>query len=644
MCGLCGIIWDKPGTMPARLGYDVLRKLVPRGPDDQGVLYYTRNEVILAGEPEDVESVEAVLLHRRLSILDLSKAGWQPMESKDGRYYIILNGEVYNYLELRSELQEKGYGPFHSGTDTEVLLEGYRLWGSAVLNRLIGMFAFAVLDRIERKIFLARDFFGIKPLYYAVWQQGVAFASEIKALLQLPGVSRQVNAKRAYDYLQHNVTDFGDETMFAAIRQVPAGHYMVLDLDRTALPDPVRYWQISPMSRTDLSFEEAASHLRDLFLRSIELHMRSDVPVGSALSGGIDSSGIVCGIRALYPESEIHSFSYIAEDPALSEEQWIDRVAEHAGVTVHKVWPESQDLVNDLDDLIRIQEEPVGGTSVYAQYRVFSKAQQAGIKVMLDGQGADEQFGGYKLFLAARLATLLRTGQWQRAVRYAAALNRQPMSGGTVQQIAYALGIILPDRLTALLMPFKGRQATPSWLNVSWFDEQGIQRVPHRWGATTDHVLKEMLERTLTETSLPMLLRYEDRNSMAFSIESRVPYLSPPLAEFIFSLPEEYVIDRDGTTKAVLRRALRGIVPDIILDRKDKIGFVTPEQRWLTRLRPWVDGILSSETARQLPLLKADVVQKQWKMILEKGKPIDFRVVWRWVNLIRWAEHQQISF
>ncbi len=643
MCGICGITLAGQGDVSRDLGARMLRLLAHRGPDSRGVLYAAQSGVTLGGRAEDASEVEAALFHTRLSILDLTEAGRQPMGTPDGRYYLSFNGEIYNYLELRTRLEQEGCGPFRSGSDTEVLLAGFAHWGKEVLNHLNGMFAFAVLDARERTLFLARDFAGIKPLYYTFWKEGFAFSSELAPLLELPGVSRRGNLNRVYDYLYHGVSDHGEDTFFADVKQIPAGHSLAVPLSDPFRPRLERFWRLMPEQRRDLSFEAAAAQTRALFLDSVRLHMRSDVPVGAALSGGIDSSAIVCGIRHLFPDAEIHAFSFIAPDPALSEEPWVDLAAAHAGATAHKVSPEPEEMVRDLDALIRIQGEPFVSTSIYAQYRVFQLARASGIKVMLDGQGADELLGGYKLHMAARLATLIRTGAWAEALHYLTCAGRLSMSGGAFRQVAYALGMLVPEGIQQPALRLLGRSPDPSWLDARWFDQRGVSRQPHLWKAHEPRVLKEMLARSFSQTSLPMLLRYEDRNSMAHSIESRVPFLTTGLVEFLSSLPESYLIDRNAVTKAVFRRAMRGIVPDAILDRRDKIGFVTPQRQWLGKMSAWVAQTLRSDAVDEIPFLNWEVIRQHWRRTLEGETATDSRVVWRWVNLLRWVEQYEVS-
>lgn len=640
MCGIAGLIPTPPGKVDASILRSLSDRLMHRGPDDYGWAALNGTELKIDREIRGNFAGDAILLHRRLSILDLSRTGRQPMKTDDDRYAIVFNGEIYNYVELRSELEALGHR-FRSRSDTEVLLRSYVQWGIKSLNRLVGMFAFAVLDARERRIFLARDTFGIKPLYYAFSPEGFVFASEIDSILALPRVSRSVNPQRLYDYLRSGITDHGGETLFAGIRQLPAAHFMEIPLDRPERAEPVRYWEIDLSRKADLSFDEAARQLRDLFLDSVKLHLRSDVPVGAALSGGIDSSSIVMCMRQLNSNIDIHTFSYVADDPAISEERWIDTVSAASNATVHKIEPSPGELKSDLKRLIAVQGETFGSTSIYAQSRIFRKARQMGIKVMLDGQGADEMLGGYHYYFAARLASLLRQGNFARAAQLLS--NARALLGPKTKSIcSQAIGFSLPAATKVFLRRWLKSDATPRWLNQAWFDERNAtpNAFAHRNGSA---VLRANLLLTLSETSLPQLLRYEDRNSMSYSIESRVPFLTPALASFAFSLPEEYFITPQGVTKAVFRKAMRGIVPDIILDRRDKIGFRTPEKTWLFALRDWVDAVLTGQEARQIPALNWRELRDEWQRILDGRSQFDARV-WRWINTILWVRKFGVSF
>ena len=627
MCGIAAFLTGPAGDgeRQVQLMTDAVRH---RGPDDAGL-------IVLNGQ-----EVPATLGHRRLSILDLSSAGHQPMRSRDGRFWIAFNGEIYNYLELRAEL-EASQGPFESKSDTEVILAAYAEWGEACVERFIGMWAFVLVDVRARKAFVSRDRFGIKPLYYAVWNGGLAFASEMKALLQLPGFPRRVQPQRLYDYLVLGMTDREGATMFEGILQVPPAHSAIVSLDGPAKLEPRRYWSVDEAKRSNDSFATATEQVRHLFLENVRLHLRSDVPVGAALSGGIDSSSIVMAVRHLEGRNvDLHAFGYAAGGAEIDEEKWIDLVGREAGAIVHKVRPGASDLAADLDELIRVQDEPFGSTSIYAQHRVFRAAKEAGIKVMLDGQGADELFAGYRHHIGSLLASQFLRGSWVDMTKLLRKASKLP--GAKLGDYAGWMGqTLLPPAVQRLVRPLTGKSLTPDWLRTQWFAERGVQLRPIKAYRGGDPFRKHLLQ-AFGDVTLPHLLRYEDRNSMAHSIESRVPFLTSQLAEYVFSLPPEYLIAPDGTTKAVLRSAMRGIVPDAVLDRRDKIGFATPEKQWLTALSGWVESILDSDAAGRISALNRDALRADWAERIAGRKRWDW-TSWRWINVIRWADRYQVE-
>ncbi len=617
------------------------RKLASRGPDDEGYLGLgSPGREIFTQNPDDLAGMPVGLAHRRLAILDLSAAGRQPMSSSDGRLHLVFNGEIYNYIELREELEAAGHR-FVSQCDTEVLLAGLDRWGRDVFGKLVGMFAFAFIDTHRRTLLLARDCFGIKPLYYTCDAERLAFSSTIPALLVLPDLRRRVSAPQIYDYLRFGLTDHGQQTLFADINQVPPGTWMEFNLDNPLPAEPQRYWSPPAGDPVDISFDQAAEMLREMFLESIDLHLRSDVMVGTCLSGGIDSSSIIAAMRAVKGDGlAIHAVSYIADDPALNEQRWVALSAEAAGATVHTVGSQAEDLQADLDELIASQGQPFGSTSIFAQRCVFQRASQEGLTVMLDGQGADELLGGYHPHLAARLASLLRNGRIYQAFHLLGCIAKgQGIGAG--EALARALGLLLGDSFGSVGRKLTGKELLPGWLDADWFSSRGV--VPTFSRRRGRNILLDTLRDAVSETSLPMLLRYEDRNAMAFSIENRTPFLTPKIAEFILSLPESHLISRDGQSKAVFRQAMRGIVPDAILDRRDKIGFATPEARWLGRLGPWVEQTLSGDVAAEIPALKLDVVRRQAREVLGGGGRFDTKI-WRWINLIKWTECFEVDF
>jgi asparagine synthase (glutamine-hydrolysing) len=656
------------------------RRLAHRGPDGWGFAKWgPQRGLSVSGDADALAPGFVGVAHRRLAILDLSNAAAQPMASPDGRLTMVYNGEVYNYLELRAQLEPTW--PFKSHGDTEVLLAAYDKWGIGCLNRFVGMFAFAILDTRAvaqpfqavpaqagkpvppPRLILARDFFGIKPLYYTATEKLFAFASEIGALLDLPGVSRNVNPQRLMDYLRFGHTDFDDQTMFASIHQLPPAHYLEIPLDApagTAIPAPVRYWELSSQRRkkSDISFAQAAAALREQFLANVNLHLRSDVPVGACLSGGIDSSSILAAARAhvgwagartsdaVCRKSEVlptpptlHAFSYIADDDRLNEGKWIDIAAAGTGATLHKTLATRQEFLADLERLIAAQGEPFAGTSVYAQHRVFQLAGEAGVKVLLDGQGADELLGGYLPYF--RAATLLREGRladaWRFAKRAAAVDGVGTGAAGAI--FARAMGLVAPDWLHGLAR----RSKSPRWLSGRWFAKQGAVPMNERPSKGEKDLLISKLRQDVSRLSLPALLRYEDRNSMAFSIESRVPFLTPRFAELALSLPEDYLVSDGALTKSVFRAAMEGITPAPILQRRDKIGFATPQDNWLLAMRGWVDGVLLDPAAKAIGAIDIQAAMTAWNAIKRRNTTVD-PCVWRWINVILWAKQLNVSF
>ncbi|HJZ90425.1 MAG TPA: asparagine synthase C-terminal domain-containing protein, partial [Gemmataceae bacterium] len=465
--------------------------------------------------------------------------------------------------------------------------------------------------------------------------------SEVKALRPL--VSGRVRAGRLFAYLRDGLTDHGAETLLEDVHQLPAAHWMEVDLDTGTPGEPRRYWDIDLSRRADMSFPQAVAKTRELFLDSLRLHLRSDVPVGAALSGGTDSSAIVAAMRAIDPKADIRTFSFVTDEPGINEEHFADLATAAAGATGRKVRLEPGDLTTDLDRIVAVQDEPFGSTSIYAQYRVFRLAAKHKIKVMLDGQGADELLAGYHGYFPARVGSLIGRGELLRAYQFANRASKRPGVGGRAGLLVRGVRHLLPTGVQARGKALLGHSGVPRWMNGSWFSRRGVGAGPEAGPGRRGEHLRERLYRTLTESSLPMLLRYEDRNSMAWSIESRVPFLTPALAEHFLSLPEEYLISADGVTKHVFREAMRGIVPDAILDRRDKVGFATPEKRWLRELGPWMAGVLSPERLRRVPALDAAAVGREWRAVLDGKRPFDWRV-WRWVNVIRWAEAWEVEF
>jgi asparagine synthase (glutamine-hydrolysing) len=645
MCGIAGIIKPVGAAVSASEIQAMSQRMYHRGPDDEGYLGWRRGSnaapVLSRDAGQALGGAEVAFIHRRLTIIDTSEGGWQPMGDASGRYFISFNGEIYNYVELRVELQALGR-TFVSSSDTEVLLQAISQWGIAeTLPRLTGMFAFAMLDVKEETITLARDPFGIKPLVYTNTDQGLAFASEIATLLTLPSVNRTVKPQALFDYLRFGLTDRRETTLFDEIMHLPAASYAEIDLNKPIEVESKPYWLPKVNEPIDIGFNEAVTQLRGIFMNSVRLHLRSDVPVGAALSGGIDSSAIVMAMRELEgPNLDLHTFSFVAPGQKMDEEKWADIVGSAAGASMHKVKLSGPELVNDLDALIDTQGEPFGSTSIYAQNRVYRLAAENGIKVTLDGQGADEILGGYVPFLSARLATMVRKGEYCRAFKFLNAATAT--ASGRAGVMMRAGRFLIPPSLQGMARSIVGEQVMPDWMNKDWLSRHGvIAQAPQK--PVAGDVLRNELFESMNNRILPGLLRYQDCNSMAHSVESRVPFLTTELVEFIMSLPEEHLISDGAETKSVFRAAMRGLVPDPILDRRDKVGFATPESKWLYETSGWMNKVLDSDILRSIPVFDAHAMSREIEAV-RSGSKLVGESTWCWLNLARWVELFDVQF
>lgn len=628
MCGIAGL-YRHQNTSDRQAVTRALARLNHRGPDGEG-LYDTQ-----------APHGGLALGHKRLSIIDLSDAGLQPRHSDDGRYTITYNGEIYNYVELREELTQKQHH-FTTQTDTEVLLKAWQEWGVACLERLDGMFAFAIYDRKTNRLSCARDPFGIKPLFYCASNDAIAFSSELPALLEMLPVSPKLNVNRAYMFMQWGNLEDTPDTFYQGVHHLPAGHLCHFDLGSSDLPEPQieRWWYPPIRERTDLSFEDAAEELRHLFLQSVKRQLRSDVDWGAALSGGVDSSAIVCAIRHLEPDIPIKTFSYIAPEERVSEKKWCEIVEKAVGAIPHYAAYDPGELSADLDDLIASHGEPTGGPSAIAQYYVFRHARRSGVTVTLDGQGADELMAGYAGYPSEAFQSYIDRKEFGALFSFMNAWSEWP--GRSKKQAFMHLGdAVVPENLRAFMLRIAGYNIQPDWIKPQAFFREGGEFAPQYRLPQSDEGhgrrLSERLRNALQFSRLPHFLRNGDRNSMRWSIESRVPFLSPELAKFALSMPERFHLSDQGETKHLFRKAMRGIVPDVILDRKDKIGFAAPEKEILLQDRGRIDGWL--QVASDIDFLDQDAMRKSIDDMLD-GRTRFTTKAWRLIMFCRWAELQ----
>ncbi len=719
MCGIAGF-WSRKGTPASAADLTpALDRLRHRGPDDEGYLVAdtTSGRATALAGPETAEGVDlppferdpavtgdVVLGHRRLSILDLSPRGHQPMASPDGHCWVIFNGEIYNYVELRAELAADGEA-FATETDTEVILRAWQKWGPECLHRFNGDWALALLDlRAEPMLFLARDRWGVKPLYFAESDVGLWFASEAKALIgtAVPFLPARRAVAR---FLQSGELPPADQgaTFFEGLRELAPGECLRITPKGS---ERGRWYDLRTASQPveDSVPEKAVAEMAAHLERAVRLRLRSDVPLGSCLSGGVDSSAVVGTMRELLgPDVPLHTFSAVYRlRGKFDESAWIAQVVAHAACESHETYPDELPLTEMFDDLVWHQDEPFSTPSIFAQWCVMREARNAGVTVLLDGQAADELLAGYQpetyqehqlellvsghylSFLRALLARRRATGNalcdlWRelrailvfgvggqrmelldqqeqlRALAFREDVAAEFFDKATLD--ADALGKRL-DEDRAKLDDWRGKRAKATCDAQRSLDERiakkeqqiastllkrarltgrGFRAVAwQRLRGRFAHNLREYLIDQTTSSNLVHLLRYEDRNSMAFSIEARVPFTDVELVEWAFRRGNAVKI-RHGWTKWVLRKTMAGKAPDTIAWRRDKTGFETPERELAQRL-------LAARTDRHpadSPLLRQFLDPERMRQACdrvlsgESGRE-EIRAVWRWLVLDAW--------
>ncbi len=597
MCGIAGFA----GLSDDALLRKMIACLAHRGPDDED--YYLSPRVSLA--------------YRRLAIID-RQGGNQPIFNEDGTKVIIYNGEIYNYRQLRERLT--GNHTFTTRSDTEVVVHLYEELGDAAFVELNGMFAFALYDVAEDRLLLVRDRFGIKPLYYSVDGGRLFFASEIKSLLHC--VRPVPQEQQVYQYLVHRLHDHDEETFFAGVKRLLPGAYLAYQRGEVTVR---RYWEPSPDSAvSSLSEAELRHRFEELFLAAVRSQLVGEVPIGTCLSGGLDSSSIVATINRLLaealPEREVigtrqKTFSAVFPGEVNDESAYIDRLTKDVTVDKHLIAPKRAALWPELEKIVYYQDEPFVSTGLFAQWEVM-KAASKEVTVLLDGQGSDELLAGYTPYHFVYLRELLRRRRLLQLVKEAF-LSLDILLFASREEVKRRLGLARSIDPTSLL-------------NTRFIEES---RVPAPRRPCQDDLNKRLWE-DVTIYSLPALLRYEDRNSMAFSLESRVPFLDNHLVDFILSLPASLKIN-GGWNKYLMRSSLASYLPAKIRRRRWKVGFTTPEVDWLRAERDNVLAIFDSQQFRSRPYFNADAVIEAFRWFLD-GKNSDSLLFWRFLNVELW--------
>lgn len=568
MCGIAGLIYKNENTVIAQEIEKMLDTIIHRGPDGVG---------------KEIFDNKIALGHRRLAIIDLSKDGHQPF-CINSRYWITFNGEIYNYLELREKLIEKGYS-FSTKTDTEVLLTAFIEWGENCVNYFNGMWAFAIYDSAKNKIFCSRDRYGIKPFYFELTDKRFVFASEIKELIAVKEDNEiKVEMDNFIAYLATGVLEANERTMFAGIKKLMGGYNLTFDCNSFAI-NIYKWYDLSKIELNKSSKEENYDLFREKFLKAVNLRLRADVSVGSCLSGGLDSSSIVCAVHKNLEKSGKEEIQYTVsscfEDKRYDEQEFIDAVVRDTGVKAYKIFPNMDESFDELDKIIWHMDEPFAGTSIFAQWNVFKAAKECGLTVMLDGQGADEQLAGYTPFYKVLFIDCLKHGKIKRLMHEIKAYQEHRASTEVVKMWEILLSTItstvLPDWIRARGNKiFRKRYGDGLPFPAEFYDNPVSKSVYKSYDKRNP---QNYIDASM-HCGMSALLHYEDRDSMAHSIESRVPFLDYELTEFIFSVPIGQKI-QEGKTKNILREGMKDILPPEIYNRYSKLGFVTPEDQWV---------------------------------------------------------------
>lgn len=567
MCGISGIISTRAIPELAERLRRMTNAIAHRGPDGEG--HWTN--------PGNT----AALGHRRLAIIDLTDAGHQPMHSLN-RYTLVHNGEIYNYRELRTALEKKGHS-FRSQTDSEVILAAYHEYRENCVDHFDGMFAFAIWDEQEQSLFAARDRLGEKPFFYSYRNHELVFASEMKALWA-DGGERVPNRGMLFNFLTIGYTDNPNdpsETFFNHIYKLPAAHYLQFNARENELTI-TQYWELDPEAINEkISDEEAIGRFSELFQQSVQRRLRSDVAIGCSLSGGLDSTSIVAAIQQQPGQNSafsLHSFSAIFPGFEKDESAHIQTAAARFGLHSHNTQPAADGFFDELNTLFHHQEEPFGSAGIYAQYKVFELAAGNGVKVLLDGQGADETLAGYNQYYKWYWQELYRNawrlrGGWRKEMKAARDLGVTEPFG-----LKNRFAALFPDFASVLLE----KQYLLHALRRKDLSRAYIRQHSREAYYTTPAIfsLNGVLWFNSFMHGLEELLRYADRNAMAHGREVRLPFTSHELVEFLFSLPSRFKI-REGRTKWLLRSAMKNQVPDSILYRTDKTGFEPPQKKWM---------------------------------------------------------------
>lgn len=625
MCGFCGVINIDGEPVDVQLLREMTELISHRGPDDEGYLLINSlsNKIVSCYGDDTVASLKKQLQplqnlitgnvgmgFRRLAIIDLSDNAHQPMLDKETETAIVFNGEIYNYLELRNVLKGLGH-TFCTSSDTEVILKAYCQWELDCVNYFNGMWAFVIWDNKRNRIFCCRDRFGVKPFYYH-FNEGhkLIFASEIKSILKM--VNPRADLFSVNEFLTWSQLDHTKHTFFQDVNQLRGGHSLLLQGCNLKIE---KYYDLKTVPISEKR-DQAIEQFRQTLFDSVKLRLRSDVPVGFAMSGGLDSSSIVSIAKEYKNIERLNTFSVVFPNTAQDESKYVRMMTDFTGVHNHSISPNEDSLLSVMDEFVWHQEEPNNGSSYLAEYLLRKSISESKIKVTLEGQGADEIISGYRPLIHFYLQDLLKDGKYIKYIRESILLN-DITSVGAKHFIANLAAVYSPG-LYRLLRRWQLRRVSDFVLPefVSAFRDRTVEY--QLTGKYSSH-LNQKLYQYLFETSLPPQLVRADKSSMAFSLECRFPFLDYNLVELAFSLPYNMKIN-NGVTKYVLREAMKNHLPMGIYKRRDKLGFPTPENAWMRgKLKGWVMDSVYSTEFKSMPFLNWYRFEKRLEHFMRYG-------------------------
>ena len=606
MCGICGVINLNGQPVFDKSLRQMIHAMKHRGPDSDGIFIH--------------ENMGFGFV--RLSILDLSSAGGQPMYSADRNYVLVFNGEIFNYLELRKELEDKGHY-FTTQTDTEVVLSAYREWGPACQHRFTGMWAFAVYNKSDRSVFISRDRFGIKPFYYYFDEETFIFASEIEPIHLVSDALRRPNDGIIFDYLISNRTNHTSQTFFEGIKKLQHGHS--IQIKSNSISGPVRWYDLGTTTATGYDGPE---EFRDDFLRSLRMQLRSDVPIGVCLSGGIDSSSIAASISRNLGRNDIHSFSAVYGKGVTGDESAYIEEFEGYIDNIHFTHPTLPSFLNDLDLFISAQQEPVSSTSGYAEFKVMELAKRNNCTVLLNGQGVDEYLAGYHYFVGFLFKQQVLELKWVKAFNVLRGYFQKHQS---LLALKFGVFLLLPPNLKTSLL-FKKNNFVSKCFFARYASVSSNQLVKKLYGSRT---LRESFVNHF-EHKFEHHLLWADKSGMKFSLETRFPFLDHLIVERMLNTATD-MIYKDGVTKVILREAMKEVVPEKVRTRRDKVGYSTPEDTWFrdVRFQELFRDIISESRFRSREYFDLKQIQRLFDEHIA-NRENNGQELWKILNLELW--------